>query len=167
MKVSLLRSLFILALVWVTVPFPGLAQTANDEPKVLATIQDFLNAMRVKDSARMASHIDSTTRFTLLRPTPGGTRVWVVSGSEFIKLVVKPEGPSYDEPVRNPVVQINGDLASVWAEYQVILNGAVSHCGFDAVHLARVNGEWKIINLSDTFRRDGCGAMWRPTPSAP
>jgi hypothetical protein len=113
----------------------------------------------------MASQLDSVTRFTLLRPSPGGTRVWVVTGAEFISLTTKPDGPAYDEPIRNPIVHIDGDLATVWAEYQVVLNGAVSHCGYDSFQLARLNGAWKIINVSDTFRREGCGALWRPTPN--
>jgi hypothetical protein len=57
-------------------------------------------------------------------------------------------------------VQIDADLATVWAEYQVRIDGNVSHCGYDAFHLARLAGRWKIINVSDTFRREGCGAAW-------
>lgn len=53
---------------------------------------------------------------TLLRPGPNGTRVVVLKGSEFIKVATNPNQPPLDEPIRNPVVQIDGDLASVWAE---------------------------------------------------
>jgi hypothetical protein len=42
----------------------------------------------------------------------------------------------------------------------VRIDGNVSHCGYDAFHLARIGGKWKIINVSDTFRREGCGAAW-------
>lgn len=131
------------------------------EREVYGVFQDFLSAMLAKDSVRLARHIDSTTRFTLLRPTPQGTRVWAVSGQEFLNLVLRPDSPALDEPTRNPVIQIDSDLATVWAEYQVVMNGTVSHCGYDAVHLARINGQWKILNVSDTFRRQGCGADWK------
>ena len=142
------------------------AQTSNaDQDAVLGVINNFTAALLKKDSAGMASQLDSVTRFTLLRPSPNGTRVWVVSGPQFISLTTKPDGPAYDEPIRNPVVHIDGDLAHVWAEYQVVLNGAVSHCGYDSFQLARLNGQWKILNVSDTFRREGCGALWRPTPN--
>ena len=139
--------------------------TKADEQAVLGVLQSFTAALLKKDSAGMAGQLDSVSRFTLLRPSPNGTRVWVVTGAEFISLTTKPDGPAYDEPIRNPVVHIDGDLATVWAEYQVVLNGAVSHCGYDSFQLARLNGAWKIINVSDTFRREGCGALWRPTPN--
>lgn len=137
---------------------------AAEQEKVLAVLNNFTAALLKKDSAGMASQLDSVSRFTLLRPSPNGTRVYAVTGAQFIGLTTKPDGPAYDEPIRNPVVHIDGDLATVWTEYQVVLNGAVSHCGYDSFQLARLNGQWKIINVSDTFRREGCGALWRPTP---
>ena len=127
---------------------------------VLAAVEGFLGAMRAKDSLGMMARLDSTSRFSLLRSGPHGTVVRVMSGQDFVRLTTKPDGPTYHEPTRNAVVQIDGDLATVWAEYQVILEGKLSHCGHDAIHLARLRGTWKIINLSDTYRREGCGAMW-------
>ena len=161
-----MRLVACLALVSTLAATEAVAQTSTtDQEKVLAVLNDFTAALLKKDSAGMASQLDSVSRFTLLRPSPNGTRVWVVTGAQFIGLTTKPDGPAYDEPIRNPVVHIDGDLATVWAEYQVVLNGAVSHCGYDSFQLARLNGQWKIINVSYTFRREGCGALWRPTPT--
>lgn len=133
---------------------------AADRAAVLATIDGFLKGLRTKDSALMASHTDTLTRLTLLRPGPNGTRVALLTGTEFIARTTRPNEPAYDEPIRNPVVHINGDLASVWAEYQVRRDGKVTHCGYDAFHLARLGGKWKILNVSDTFRQTGCGEPW-------
>ena len=72
----------------------------------------------------------------------------------------RPDQPGLDEPIRNPVVHVSGDLASVWAEYQVRRDTTVTHCGFDAFHLARRDGRWKILNISDTYQRTGCGPAW-------
>jgi len=128
--------------------------------EVLATIDSFLVGLRTKDTAKMARYTDTLSRFTLLRPGPNGTRVMLLTPTQFITAVTRPNQPALDEPIRNPVVHIDGDLASVWAEYQVRIDGKVSHCGYDAFHLARLGGAWKILNVSDTFRREGCGAMW-------
>ena len=137
------------------------ASSAADRQQVLATIETFLRGLRTKDTTLMAQQMDSLTRLTLLRPLPnGGSRVVVMSGMEFIRNVSRPDQPAIDEPIRNPVVQVDGDLATVWAEYQVIIDGRVSHCGHDAFHLARLAGRWKILNVSDTFRRTGCGDRW-------
>ena len=160
-----MRLLTLAVLAGTILPSSAAAQApSTDQDAVLAVLHNFTAAMLRKDSAGMASQLDSTTRFTLLRPSPAGTRVWAVSGAQFIGLATKPDGPTYDEPIRNPIVHVDGDLATVWAEYQVVLNGAVSHCGYDSFQLARLSGQWKIINVSDTFRREGCGALWRPTP---
>jgi hypothetical protein len=161
-----MRRAFILSLFLglILAPAAPCQSSDSDRQAVLSVLNDFTSALLKKDSAGMAAQLDSTTRFTLLRPSPTGTRVWVVTGPEFIKVTTKPDGPAYDEPIRNPVVHIDGDLANVWAEYQVVLNGAVSHCGYDSFQLARLQGKWKILNVSDTFRREGCGALWRPTP---
>lgn len=137
------------------------AQAERDA--VLGTLNAFLDAMRQKDTLAMAAHTDTLTRMTLLRPGPNGTRVVVLRGSDFIKLASNPNQPALDEPIRNPVVQIDGDLATVWAEYQVRREGRVTHCGYDAFHLARLSGKWKILNISDTFKQTGCGDAW-PTP---
>ena len=136
------------------------AANAQAEREVLATIDTFLIGLRTKDTALMARQVDSLTRFTLLRPGRDGMRVMLLTPSQFMAAVTRPDQPALDEPIRNPVVHIDADLASVWAEYQVRIEGKVSHCGFDAFHLARLGGRWKVLNVSDTFRRTGCGDPW-------
>jgi ketosteroid isomerase-like protein len=136
--------------------------TAQERDAVLASIQGFMDALRAKDVAAMNQHVDSLTRITLIRPTrEGGTRVVVLTAAEFIGAVTRPDQPGIDEPIRNAVVQVSGDLATVWAEYQVRRDdGTVTHCGFDAFHLARRDGRWKLLNISDTYQQTGCGPAW-------
>lgn len=136
--------------------------TEQERAAVLGTIQSFMDALRTRDTAAMNLHVDSLTRMTLIRPRrEGGTRVVVMTGPEFIRAVTQPGQPGIDEPIRNPVVNVSGDLASVWAEYQVRReDGTVSHCGFDAFHLVRSEGRWKLMNISDTFQGTGCGPAW-------
>ena len=136
------------------------AQSQAQRAEVMATINGFLRGLRTKDTVLMTQHLDTLTRMTLLRPGPNGTRVVVLKGSEFIKVATNPNQPPLDEPIRNPVVQVDGDLASVWAEYQVRRDGKVTHCGYDAFQLARLGGKWKILNVTDSFRQTGCGAPW-------
>jgi ketosteroid isomerase-like protein len=136
--------------------------TAQEREAVLATITGFTDALRMKDTTAMSQHVDSLTRFTLLRQRrDGSTFVWVLTAPEFIRVATRPDQPGLDEPIRNPVVHVSGDLASVWAEYQVRRpDGTVSHCGFDAFQLVRSGGRWKILNISDTFQQTGCGSAW-------
>ena len=138
---------------------PAAAQ--SDKEQVLAAIESFMVGLRTKDTVLLLRHTDSATRMTLLRPTrDGGLRVMVFTGREFITNVTAPNQAGIDEPIRNAVVHVDGDLASVWAEYQVRVDGKVSHCGYDAFHMVRKQGIWRILNVSDTFRRTGCGDPW-------
>jgi hypothetical protein len=162
MKSLRLASLLLLCASSATAQAPA-SDAARDS--VLATIENFLVGLRTKDTAIMKANIDTLTRMTLLRPAPGGgTRVLTLSGAQFIDVVSRPTQPALDEPIRNAIVHIDGPLASVWAEYQVRRDGRVTHCGFDAFHLARLDGKWKILNVSDSFRQTGCGDPWPAKP---
>ena len=155
-----MRTAAALVFLGLAIASPASAQTAA-EGEVLATIEAFMKGLREKDAEQMRALVEPYTRLTLLRPSPeGGVRVVVLAADEFVERVSAADQPAIDEPIRNPLVHIDGDLASVWAEYQVRIDGNVSHCGYDAFHLARLNGQWKIINVSDTYRREGCGEAW-------
>jgi hypothetical protein len=146
-----------------SVPAAGARETTEQErAAVLASIQGFMDALRTKDAAAMNQHVDSLTRITLLRPArEGGTRVVVMTAAQFIHAVTQPDQPGIDEPIRNAVVHVSGDLATVWAEYQVRRDGnTVTHCGFDAFQLARRDGRWMLLNISDTYQPTGCGPAW-------
>jgi hypothetical protein len=148
-----------LVLLGVTLATPAGAQTARDS--VLSAIDGFLEGMRAKDSTQMRQFVDPVARMTLLRPAAGGgVRVMLLSADDFLRVATAPDQAPLDEPIRNPVVQIDGDLASVWAEYQVRRDGRVTHCGYDAFHLVRQQGRWRILNVSDTYRTTGCGPIW-------
>ena len=153
-----MRRMTLTVLVWLMVPVSAGAQQ-NDTTAVMATLERFVGALRIKDTTAMKAELHDQARMTLLRPAQGGgVRVVVLDGPGFIRAATA--GPALDEPIRHARVTIDADLATVWAEYQVRIDGAVSHCGYDAFHLVRVAGAWKILNVSDTFRREGCGEKW-------
>ena len=61
-----------------------------------------------------------------------------------------------DEVTFDEVVWIDGALASVWAPYNLFVNGAFQHCGVDAIQMVQTSEGWKIFQLTDTRKRDGC-----------
>jgi hypothetical protein len=145
-------------------PAVGVAQAsaAADSAAVMQTIETMLSALRTKNADGMRATFHESARMTLLRPAQGGgTRVVAMTAEQFITSATNPSGPAIDEPIRNANVQIDGNLATVWAEYQVRIDGKVSHCGHDAFHLVKSETSWKILNVSDTFRQQGCGEMWK------
>jgi len=151
---------FLLATTIALTLVPTSARAQNPKAEVMTAVNEFMRGLKTSDLSLLNARIDSTTRFTLVRPGPDGSRVIVLSGADFVKVATRPDQPPIDEPIRNPVVQIDGDVATVWVEFQVRQAGKVSHCGHDAFHLARVGGQWRIINLIDSYQPTGCGDLW-------
>ena len=138
---------------------PAHAQSAESE--VLAVTHGMLSVLKTRDAVAARALMTADTRFTLTRPTPeGGTRVVVMTGEQFVEAVTRPGTQVVEEVIRNPVVRIDGSLATVWAEYQVLIDGVVHHCGYDAFHLVRLEEGWRVLNVSDTYREQGCGPPW-------
>ena len=137
------------------------AQAQSAESEVMAATHGMLAILKTRDAVAARALITADTRFTLTRPTPdGGTRVVVMTGEQFVEAVTRPGTQVVEELIRNPVVRIDGSLASVWAEYQVLIDGVVHHCGYDAFHLVKLGEGWKVLNVSDSYREHGCGAPW-------
>ena len=66
---------------------------------------------------------------------------------------------TYDIRIKAPkglTAVSNGRLVSMYNEGDT----TVTHCGYDAFHLARRDGRWKILNISDTYQRTECGPAW-------
>jgi len=74
----------------------------------------------------------------------------------FISAIGKPHEEVWDEQISNLSVKIDGDLAHAWMNYSFFLDDKFSHCGVNAMHLIRKNGDWKILQIVDTRRKSDC-----------
>lgn len=140
-----------------------LASTA-DSTAVVGVLTRMFDALRTKNAAALDAEVHPAARFTLIRPVPNqpadSVRPAVLTFAQFKQAALGPQSNGIDEPLRNILVTVDGPLATAWAEYQVRVNGAVSHCGYDAFHLIKQGGAWKVLNVADSFRQQGCGALW-------
>lgn len=66
------------------------------------------------------------------------------------------------ERMRGPRVEVAGEMAALWTAYDFHLDDRFSHCGHDAFHFVRQEGEWKIAALTYTVRMTGCPAATAP-----
>lgn len=131
---------------------------AADEAAVKAVIAQLFDGMRARDSLMVAGAFAPGAKLIssgLKKGTPG---IDPILATEFASMVGKATGEKWDERIHDVTMQFdNGTLASVWAPYEFYLGDKLSHCGFDAFHVAKLPEGWKIIALSDTHRREGCG----------
>jgi hypothetical protein len=132
---------------------PQLHAQAPERDAVYAVVTGLFDGMRTRDTASMRAAFAPGA--TLQSVSPTGIRVdaidaWIAS------IASAPAGLVLDERLANPVVQVDGDLASVWVDYWFFAGDRFSHCGVDAFVLARQSGAWRVISVADTRRRDGC-----------
>lgn len=122
---------------------------------VVAVVTRLFDGMRARDTASMRAAFAPGAGLTSVS-TAGVRRdaidAWIAS------VASAPTGLLLDERLGNHVVQLSGDLASVWVDYWFFAGDRFSHCGVDAFVLARVGGEWRIVSVADTRQREGCPA---------
>lgn len=139
-------------------PAAPAADSAADARAVEATVTKLFDAMRARDTAAMrAAFVPGATLATTGTDAQGAPTVKFDAIDAFIRSIGSaPAGLLLDERLHNTTVTVSDGLASVWTEYDFYAGPRFSHCGVDAVHLARTADGWRIVALADTRRRDGC-----------
>lgn len=130
-------------------------RAAEQNAEVMATVDALFEAMAAKDTAALAAvfHPDARLASTAIRDGRP-----VVSGSpieEFVRAVGSATA-DLDERLGPADVKVDGPLATVWTPYAFFADGDFSHCGVNAFQLVRTDRGWKILQITDTRRRDGC-----------
>jgi hypothetical protein len=152
----LMRTRLLAALALIALPaFPAASRAQNaDRDAVLATVQKVFDAMRTRDTALLLSAFDTTGRMVNFTRA-GGVAMMLPSrfGAAFASA---PAGNVWNERMYDPEVRIDGNIAQVWGYYTFFLNNTFSHCGVDAFMLAKTGGAWKITQIADSRRTEGC-----------
>jgi len=127
-----------------------------ERAEVMVVINRMFDGMRKGDSAMVRStfHPSLTVASASVR---NGTPVLAAgSADEFLNAVGTPHEQVWDERIWDPVVQVDGTLATAWTPYAFHLGDRLSHCGVNAFQLFKGSDGWKIIRITDTRRREGC-----------
>lgn len=132
----------------------GAGQDA-DVRAVEETVRDLFDAMREADSASARALFHPDARLSgpvekegevLLRSSPVGGFVEAIGGAE----------EEWDERISGLEVRVDGRLATAWMDYVFYLGDELSHCGVNAVQLYRSGDGWRIFQIADTRRTEGC-----------
>ena len=148
-------------------PLPAFAQTtpvqklppANPLPyedpeaaAVLAPINAVFAALEAGDKAALLAHVYPDGRVTAV----SDTAFHQFSFTQFADRV-SPER-AFKERIWNPAIEVDGNVAMVWAPYDVYVAGKFSNCGYDHFDLVREGGKWKVMNITFSSRTTGCPA---------
>jgi hypothetical protein len=133
------------------------AQSA-EATAVLAPIAALFAAFEAGDAAAMLRHVYPEGRVTASGTRgDGASTLRQQSWTEFAGRV-RPDRP-FTEQISDPVIDIDGDIAMVWAPFVVRVGGKISNCGVDHFDLVREDGTWKVMNLTFSSRTTGCPGL--------
>jgi putative lumazine-binding protein len=137
-------------------PSQALPPPAAEEQAVLAPINALFAAFEAGDSAAALRVVYPDGRVTAVGTLRSGTGLRQESWTQFAARLKPGEG--FSESIFDPAIEIDGDIAMVWAPFVVRVDGKVSNCGVDHFDLVRSNGAWKVMNISFSSRTTGCPA---------
>lgn len=134
------------------------AQETSEEQEVQKVIETFFEGFHARDSLVMKSVMadeiiiqsigkDKTGKPKLAQEEPGRVLKGIVS---------IPLETNFKEVLHSYDIKTDGAMANAWVPYSFYLNETFSHCGVNNFQLLKKKGEWKIIYLIDTRRREGC-----------
>jgi len=94
------------------------------------------------------------------RPDPSGEpeklQLRMSSNQEFLAGMKEPEHDYREFWTSEPTVLIRGPIAVVWGTFEFTIDGNFSHCGVNAIDMAKVDGEWKVVNIMWTTEKQDC-----------
>ena len=147
-------------------PAHAQAPAQTEEGAVVTVVKKFFDGMRTRDTTLMRSTVAPNA---VLRSAGGPTGIGDASTVDaFIERIGKGTGPGNDEQIENPKVQIDGQLASLWAYFTLVRGGmtTINHCGIDEFLLGKGPDGWKVFFISDTHRTEGCTPIAGTSASA-
>ena len=138
-------------------PATAVPPPETDAAAVLAPINVVFAAFEAGDAAAMLRQVYPDGRVTATGMRASGSGLRQQSWTQFAERLKPGEG--FQERISDPAIEIDGDVAMVWAPFVVRVGGKVSNCGYDLFDLVRDNGTWKIMNLTFSSRTTGCPAQ--------
>ena len=123
---------------------------------MLASVNSLLSTFSAGDSAAMLRSVYPDGRVTATGTRASGSGLRQQSWVQFAERIT-PAG-AFQESISDPAIEIDGDVAMLWAPFVVRVGGKVSNCGVDHFDLVRDNGNWKVMNLTFSSRTAGCPA---------
>ena len=135
------------------------ARAQSDERAIVAVVTHFLDGIRTRDTALMRSTVVAGAA---LVPVGGPTGLGALSTIDaVIERTGQGSGPSNDEQIHNPTVQIDDQLASLWAYFTLTRAGEtkLAFCGTNLFLLRKGPDGWKVFQIAATRRTEGCRAI--------
>jgi len=126
----------------------------GQKKEVMKTVESLFLAMETSDSTLASSlFTDDAQLHTVFKNENDETIRRTIPASRLASAFGSEKEETWREPIWDEMVQIDGNLASVWVKYAFYRDNNLSHCGVDAFLLIKED-TWKIFSLADTRTND-------------
>ncbi len=148
------HTLFLIAILCTVLVNAQTDETAN----VKAAIDTFFEGFHKGDTTLMKTvMMGKFMTQTAFKNKEGKDVLRTDDSSKLIEAIGKrPADLKWDERLKDYIIKVDGNMANAWTPYEFWFNGNFSHCGVNSFQLFHDNGQWKIIYLIDTRRREKC-----------
>jgi hypothetical protein len=139
--------------------FGGIASAQNsDQMGIRELIDRFFEGFHQRDTLMIKETVaEGVILQTVSRTNDGGNEVRTESFPGFLQSIARiPDSVKFKEVLFDYKIRVDGPMANAWTPYEFWLNEQFSHCGVNSFQVAKLKGEWKIIYLIDTRRKEGC-----------
>lgn len=135
---------------------PMFCQT-DDHDQITAQIKIMFDSMRSGDTTLMPGLFEDGAILESVYFNKEGETVSRESPvTKFIEAVGQPHDKVWDERIHNYDINVDSPLAIAWTPYSFYVGDEFSHCGVNVFTFVKTDGEWKIRQLRDTRKKEGC-----------
>lgn len=126
-----------------------------DREAIVATVNGFFAAMRSRSPDDFVQILTPQGQLHGYSETEDGLQMVSVSFDEYVASLQSGEGRLV-ERIWDPEVQIHNRLATLWAPYDLYIDGQFSHCGIDVFTLLKTEDGWRISGGVFSMEKTGC-----------
>ena len=129
---------------------------ALEKHQIQSVVETFFKGFHEKDSTVINSVLNNSFNLNSISYKENNAVLKSYIGDTFISAVIsRNDNPVWTEKLMSFEIKIDGPLANAWVEYEFWLDGKLSHCGVNSIHLIKEKNGWKIFNITDS-RRFNC-----------
>jgi hypothetical protein len=145
----------LLALLLLSAAAPAGTRDADERRAVLAAAQQLFDALAARDPAAVMTAVVPEGTISGHVTRDGTTRFFADRWQDWAD-GLREGNERLEERMHDPRVRIRGNMASIWTEYSFYRDGRFSHCGVDLFDMAKVDGRWRVLNITFTVETEGC-----------
>ncbi|ANO50302.1 nuclear transport factor 2 family protein [Woeseia oceani] len=140
------------------------AHAAPADAAVLETLERFFDALEMREASTVRDLLLANGEIIASRETADGPQLVRTTHADYVASLAKGSSQLL-ERIWDPVVQVRGTVASVWAPYDFYVDGEFHHCGVNSFNLVKTDGNWKIAAVVYSVASTDCPPSPLGTPT--